>query len=53
VIDDLASELLEAADEARRSIEEALEMMVFRFELAMTVALGEALTDGDESEVAA
>jgi hypothetical protein len=53
-VTDIASELLEAADEARRSIEQALEMMVFRFELAMTVALDEALaSDGDESEVAA
>jgi hypothetical protein len=42
---DPSTEYLEAADDARREIEAALERMVLRFELALSVALAEDEND--------
>jgi hypothetical protein len=47
---DLATELLEAADDARKTIEEALNDMFLRFELAMSIAVTKALEPDDERD---
>jgi hypothetical protein len=52
VSDELVAELLDAADDARRQIEAALEDMVLRFQLAMSIAVERALAPDDDLEQA-